>query len=546
MHGRAKEDRAAELAAYHNEYLDSLIKNEPDLRRLAQLEKLIKEKKERLEKRIHQDRHDNFELQLSDWLKKNEISPAQKEVILNIVDKSSSYDDLAPVFAKKMKTYFDEQGISPAALGQAFLSKLRMLFEIAYALDATQRVTPEPVTDIQKLKNEIKDLESRAKPLNLMLESEFESLRELWSPDSKEFEAVLPALELLAAQASGPKKKVELLLVADIGIDPDLLGVIQMRAAASREKGNVLVVMGYESYEALMKKEPKPVLKGITKLSFLHHGGHIREDLSSQLFVDYTPHVGTFARQMPDLKDIVLRGCGTADPVKAEEEKKKEQPVAAGRLHNLKIVAAGKNIENLQLQGDVILLQQKSLAEGKIETLVKYRDKTTQRPMTKKLENIHLVKSDKELSLDELRAISDSADQTPLKLHQEKSREFSLKAFFDPDRRMTKEERTSAKQYILRARTEPTADFGQDATLIGKRVRDSLLAAKCQNITVKAYIGGYGPGQERAIPFKSHQYEKQPKALRAVVDSSSATASDAAVTDEKEKEKEKPIKRDLI
>lgn len=292
----------------------------------------------------------------------------------------------------------------------------------------------------------------------------------------------------------------ELLILID-PLDLDLLKVINMRAKVCQEKGNELIVMSYKDFSSVMSENPAPTIRGINKLSFLHHSAR-GMDLAEE---PYAEKVGAFAKQMPDLREIVLRGCGTTQLGKGQITKEKDFQT---KKHTIKFA----NAENQDLQGSLIVnLFQKKNEFGKLITYITYKDSSG---------TIHKEQSDlipesnkktgvtEELFLalqNQFRNLPPIQPPTPTSQRVAELRT----AFFNPNAQMTKEEKKQAKACIRRARTEVTLQHAEGS--FAKKVTDSLDKAQCSHISVKAYIGGYEAGPDRAIAFRST--DNTPKAL---------------------------------
>ena len=314
-----------------------------------------------------------------------------------------------------------------------------------------------------------------------------------------------------------PHQKTELLVLApakDRPIDRDLLAVIKMRERVCREKGAKLIVMPFDAFNTLMCSEVVESVSGITKLSFLHHSG---QSLSEQASGEsYAENVGAYAKKLPDLKDIVLRGCGTASVVAGS--KSKTAPVD---MYSLKIV---EGTRTQHPQGNQLLIQQTCL-DGVIKTTVAYREKLDDSKSKIVVKNVELSRlySSKNIRNNDglLSELSTCRDLPSIKevIEQEKKR---LKAtFFDKTQAMPRDERKMAKDVIVRAGTQDSHSFicetDNAIKSIAERVEKSLKKYGCDNLTVKAYIGGYKAGPDRVIPSEAHGQSKSSKAIRVTV-----------------------------
>ncbi len=318
-----------------------------------------------------------------------------------------------------------------------------------------------------------------------------------------------------SGQTSPPKKIELLLLFSDSNTCPlamiELRDVIRLRQKICREKGNMLIVLPHNAYQALVKSS-LPILE-ITKLSFLHHYSQEgRNSIFNPKDLSYAEKAGKYARNLPDLKEMVLRACATTSPIKPQ------------KTYALILLKNTKNIENTVINENSIVILQK-FKHGQLTTQVKYIDPNTNQETIKNIPDMmkkhNSINDFSETELQNISTIcgislkSSHVEDTDQSDSKELISSFFGKSFQNPDA-MERDNIKKVKQLAVRARTETREDFGSEPS-IARTVREKLLEDKCNGITVKAYIGGYAVLQDRVIPDRSHDYHKYPKAIRVHV-----------------------------
>lgn len=279
--------------------------------------------------------------------------------------------------------------------------------------------------------------------------------------------------ELIVTNQSQSKGKIELLLLVENDIDKDLTDVIKMRQQVCQEKGNALMVMPEKVFRAII--ETGVIVSGVSKLSFLHH--HVRDAvLESLMDLSYTAYMGNYTKQMPDLKDIVLRSCSTVEPDFDN--------------YKLKILKSHQDIASIQVQAKTLLILQKE-KDGIVTTHVKYKKNTSKDPITKTFKNIH------DLSPEALEKISKCCGVTLGHTLSMKKDPKLIEKFLN-GKPMNNEELHLVKQMFVRARTELRNDFGNKPSMASYVMR--VLIEAGYHGTLKGYIKGYQAVGNRVVP----------------------------------------------
>lgn len=305
-------------------------------------------------------------------------------------------------------------------------------------------------------------------------------------------EDIVTADELKSLCLHTSNKKTELMIIeGSDSIDYELAAVIHMKAKRASEKGNQLVIMSFDQFKKIIRTAQE--IHGVTKLSFLHHG-------DSEF--GYVNKISDSINHLPDLKEIVLRGCGTA---------KKPQ-------NNLPVYAVKKINDTYDRKASVqgenqLLVQQKENTDGKIITKISWRaidprEKKSLLHEIRDIENIPLI-TEKYPSDEQLAAL-ESIPEIPLLKHSSLYINALKNTFFDPTKKISAKELADTKKAVRRARTE-SAHTQDDllSEVLGKMTSDQK-----DRISVKGYVGGYRLHQGRVIPATSHDYENESKAVR--------------------------------
>lgn len=292
--------------------------------------------------------------------------------------------------------------------------------------------------------------------------------------------------EMLALCKSGPEN-IELLIIVG-RMDEILAKVIQMRAIKADKNGNALILMTFDNLKKIMKKDLK--IEKIDKISFLHHLDQAGA---------YLDCIGTIADKMPDLKEIVLRGCATVT----------DEPV---EKLDREIKVANEPYETTpNIQANCIYIQQKNV-DGHILTKVTWRENN--KPDLHEIKDIKsITKINKKKLTDEQIESLQSIDEIPLFKTNNNFIKRSRDIFFKTERVLTDEEKKRAKKTLIRARTENSRAKVQqnDAQFF---VLSMLSKEQKERISVKAYVGGYEVMHQRVMPDNNHGYQGKPKAIR--------------------------------
>jgi hypothetical protein len=315
--------------------------------------------------------------------------------------------------------------------------------------------------------------------------------------------------------------KIELLLtVHESQLDTYLLKVIKERKDTCKRKGNILIVLPIQAYEALMESNYQ--ITQINKLSFLHH---FQPGMDPFPGLSYLENAGKYTQGLPDLEYIVLRTCSGANFI---------QPLQSYRLTLLK---EGSKLNRYVLARREIAIQQK-YDSGILTTWVRHDNPLTGIPIILNFTNIGKKRSIEEFSKEELQQISDAFGDLPISLNvanqnldEEDSEESSKDEIAPPPREdpdyikmlvnnfyhssliLTPEEIETVKKWNLRASTKEVKDFGE-RPCIAKTFVNSLPKKNSPGFWVKAYISGWYVNHGRVIPDNSHGRKKYPKAYK--------------------------------
>jgi len=279
----------------------------------------------------------------------------------------------------------------------------------------------------------------------------------------------------------------------------DLAAVIQMRAKKNHEKGREFLVLSFEDFTALMaSNEP---IQGVTKLSFLAHGD------KEFGFLD---NISKYINQLPQLTDIVLRGCGTAKEITPSEAiyvvRKANEPYE----------------KKPSIQGESqLVIQQTESEEGKILTKISWvtydpENNAKIRHEKTNIEGLPLI-TKKRLTEDQLQLL-EQIPGVPLLQHEDVSVKAQRNLFFNKKETISAEDLAKTKKAVRRARTEtkmPLREYlEQNYNDLLSQTLNKMEPEQKNRISVKAYIGGYEVRQGRVVPERQHDQEKYPKALR--------------------------------
>lgn len=288
-------------------------------------------------------------------------------------------------------------------------------------------------------------------------------------------------------------KKAELLIIdGQNKVNFDLAPVIKMRATQSMKKGNQLIIMPFEEFHALMQGDQ--LVSKLTKLSFLHHLTHEFGYVSNMPgYIDHLPH----------LKEIVLRGCGTAARVK------NKIPVYEAKISDVSYESRPS------FQGvNQLVIQQKNDVDGKILTKVSWRtiDPETNDSVWHEIvdiENVPMILVGQQPSDAQLSAL-ECIPQMPLLKHSHIYSNALKNTFFDERKSISSEDLAKAKKVVHRARTQ--SESVGDGFL--SEILDGMTPGQKAKVSIKAYIGGYKVYHGRIIPMQGHGFDNQPKAVR--------------------------------
>lgn len=336
------------------------------------------------------------------------------------------------------------------------------------------------MSDLKKCNNKLNVLQEEMQKLELQLLSIVQA------------ESISNASELKNLIKQLHNAHIELLVIDPNNMDTDIASVIQMRAKKSAEKGHELIIMTFNIFNQIMH-EGYPI-ENIDKLSFLHHGD---EEFG------YVTEISNYISHMPDLKQVVLRGCGTANKPADNPEVK----------YDVKISKISYD-KKPPIQGETNLMIQQKEHDGKTYTKLSW---ASMEPNTKKRVIHQIVDvtnipplNEKKITDDDLKALEKIAG-VPLLNHSNQYVNAMRNIFFNKNIVVSKDEVASAKKAFRRARTEVATVLSDD--LLAQVIHNMTLEQQ-QRVSVKAYVDGYYVRHDRVIPHDSHDQIKSPKAVR--------------------------------
>lgn len=288
---------------------------------------------------------------------------------------------------------------------------------------------------------------------------------------------------------SNRKNRVEIMVVDFTKLNFDLALVIQMRAKSALKKGNDLIVMDLKDFHDSLDKNDK--LTGVTKLSFLHH---VKEDFG------YVEKINHYIDHLPDLNEIVIRGCGVSIPHTTE-------PQYSVKISKVPFDKAAP------VQGETDLILQQEEKEGKIYTRATWAsiDKTNHKRMIKTIDPILNVSKISGRPTEEQLCELEQNKEIPFLKHGNTYINSLRDKFFNIHQTLSPNETQKAKKAFRRARTEtltqPTDDYLS-------KIWNTMTAEQRKRVSLKGYAGGYQVRKDRIIPEHKHDQMHMPKAGR--------------------------------
>jgi len=223
----------------------------------------------------------------------------------------------------------------------------------------------------------------------------------------------------------------------------------------------------------------------------------------------YVNPIASYIDNLPDLKEIVLRGCGTA----GEPETKPDMP------YDVKKVEVPYE-QQVQLQGNnQLVIQQKETENNTILTKLSWMQQDSKGSFKREVmetEEIEKI-TQKKLTTQQLQSL-EKTPGVPLLKHSNEYVCSQRRLFFNKDQALFRDQQAQIKKAIRRARTEDIpgmergTSVGKNSTLLD--VLDKMTPEQKNRVSVKAYVGGYEVYQGRVLPTDDHGQSTSPKSLR--------------------------------
>lgn len=324
---------------------------------------------------------------------------------------------------------------------------------------------------------------------------------------------------LCEEMAKHGKKHIEIMVIEAEDLDnDDLASVILMRAKNAAKKGNELILMSFDNFNKIM--DEKVPIDGVSKLSFLHH---------AQYEFGYVKKINDYIDHLPAVKEIILRGCGTAARPNTMQPHRHKVKLAAPNtspydkppfIHN-------EDYCSLIVQQKVVPEQVGNTIVDKVYTKVSWRD-----PETKQCTNNPIIATNVALITDNhptdyhLKQLEQN-ERMPLLNYSNIHIKSIRNTFFNPSEEMSHEELAHTKKIVRRANTETIATSKND--LLSK-VLDVMGEKRREKVAVKAYISAYTVLYGRVVPTDDHGQGYGPKAVRTETTNDSKSEPESPLT----------------
>jgi len=478
----------------HQKYIDTILALdlEPMMLNQEKLRLMPKLADELAELKVMIDRMPFFEKILDESFREGEITEVEKNGITKYIQQ----------WSKEYSLHSNSQGLFNCESQLFGRNKKRFnlpnktslwekLIEVSKSID---RIEDDLTVKVDKKRDEYIKLQAEFNKLLVtrdQTQKQDETNKEILN---KTFGAEnISTVEDIQALCRKDVKKTELLLVSHYS-DPDLASVIQMRAKKCRDKGNELIIMTSDQFLEIMNTNQ--LIHGISKISFLHH----RRDETYY----YKDTISNIINNLPDLTEIVLRGCGTAKKPGKEFES----------VYNVKKVNEPYDKSPSIQGGTQLVIQQKENNEGNILTKVSWmtQEPGSQSYVRHEITDIVSVSkmTGKKPTNDQIKELT-CIQGMPLLKHADHYISPLRKTFFDRNAKMSSEDIHNTKKVLRRARTE-TVPSSQDDLL--SEIVSNMTPAQRSKVSVKAYVAGYNVHQNRVLPDHMHGHDTSPKAVR--------------------------------
>jgi hypothetical protein len=427
---------------------------------------------------------------LVDLRNKNEITEDEMSEILRYIKNQMSSDDrsittkLACNLIIEFNSHRKEReimGCMPSNIKESIQE------ELAYTAFSVNQYAIRNNAEYQRLKKEFKDLDQMKCGLEVQIGHESQVCRAKIEPEN------LNTQELKNLCNQIGNKNIEILIIkSEDSMNLDLASVIQMRTKSALSKGNELILMTVDTFHSIALSND---IHGVDKLSFLHHG-----DIEHEF--GYAQHIQTYINHMPQLREIVLRGCGTA-----ENPAYDKKPVYTAKVMPYDKPPSFQGDETSQL-----IIQQEQ-REDKLYTKVSWKeiDPATGNLVIIEKNTTSLRKIDGKKPTDQQLLALEQIEGMPLLKHGSDYVRSMRDIFFSENKEISRDELTKVKKALPRARTESATHSEKD--LLAK-ILNNMTPEQRTRVSVKAYVGGYHVMHGRVRPDTGHDRNTEPKAAR--------------------------------
>ena len=338
-----------------------------------------------------------------------------------------------------------------------------------------------------KLREEQNNLIQQINDNDIILNDIDKQLKTAFKPES-----ISTSVELKNLISKMSAKNIEILVLGpEKDLDFDLAAVIKMRMQKAAESGRECICLSFDNFNKIMQEGHD--IPGVNKLSFLHHG---------DAEFGYANKISHYIEHLPDLTDVVLRGCGTA-----------KEPAFTKQIYYEPKLSPAPYDKMPPLLGETSLAIQQKEENGKIITKISWAtiDPNTNKRITHQIPNITSIsKITKKPTDDQLSQLS-QIQGMPLLKHSNQLIHSTRNTFFDTSKKLAPDEIHHAKKVFRRARTESVTHSNNDLL---SQVWNNMTPKQQQRIAVKAYMGAYAVEQGRVVPSDEHDQAKLPKAVR--------------------------------
>lgn len=434
-----------------------------------------------------------FEAILDNWVANGRITPEKKQAYIKYIELAQNekisaecfeINDIVTKHKKELGFKDDDLNLWPELniIGKKVDSD---------EVDSTlTELCDEDYARFQHLQKTLPDLSRQISECEEKEKHNNQILKDFFKPED------ITSIEDINKVCEDTNGQVELLIIRNGKVDVDLAAVIQMRAQISKEKGNKLIVLSMDQFTNLIAQGP---IANVTKLSFLHH---------STFSFGYEENISEYINKLPDLKELVLRGCGTVPGSETNSD------------IEFVVTKTETSYENkAQILGtNQIVLQQKDMGETGILTKISWNQQMPDGSYSRQeREFMGMEKiTSKKLTDKQLQALEKLVETPLLKYsdaYKKEQREIINKS---SDHNITSEQYKSMKQSLRRMRTETVKsvkDLKEDDSLMHD-ILGNMTDEQKNRVAVKAYVGGYKVVQGKVIPDIDHGRSTESKAIR--------------------------------